>query len=102
MNRAKYRPPQTHHWHDPQRCEHCGAADSRDANHARGCPKLPQLSTERLLELALACERGWHGFMARRAVAAPAVQAARAHYAEPARQGEGVRGFVDRARRANA
>jgi hypothetical protein len=89
-------------WFDPQRCPHCGAADSRDANHARGCPRLPQPSKERLLELADACERGWRGFMARRRAVPPATHAVYAHQIAPPETDEDVRGFVDRARRADA
>jgi hypothetical protein len=40
-------------------CWRCGHADCRDASHARGCPKLPPLTQERLLELAREVEDGW-------------------------------------------
>jgi hypothetical protein len=78
-------------WSDPQRCEHCGAADSRDAAHSRGCPRLPPTSKERLHSLAQACERGWERLARRRTAAAPAVQAARAREFRPPEAGEGER-----------
>jgi hypothetical protein len=40
-------------------CAHCHAPDSRAPDHARGCPKLPPVSPERLAAIAAACERGW-------------------------------------------
>jgi hypothetical protein len=46
-------------WHLPQRCEHCGALDNRDAEHARGCPWLPPVSAARLLAVARQCETAW-------------------------------------------
>jgi len=43
----------------PVACETCGAADSRDAAHARGCPKLEPLTQEQLIALARSVEAGW-------------------------------------------
>jgi len=40
-------------------CPWCGHPDGRDATHARGCPRLPPVTQARMLEIALACERGW-------------------------------------------
>jgi hypothetical protein len=43
----------------PEPCQACGAPDSRDAAHARGCPALPEVSQARRMAIALACEEGW-------------------------------------------
>jgi hypothetical protein len=40
-------------------CYWCGARDSRDERHQRGCPTLEPLTQEQLLALALACQAGW-------------------------------------------
>jgi hypothetical protein len=56
--RPSYSRPRVH-WHDTGRCEHCGAPDSRDAAHARGCPRLEPASREELLRLALRIEQAW-------------------------------------------
>lgn len=40
-------------------CAFCGAADSRDARHAQGCPRFAQPSKDELIRAARACERGW-------------------------------------------
>lgn len=40
-------------------CAVCGHADSRDETHARGCPSLPPVTQEQLLELAESCRRNW-------------------------------------------
>lgn len=40
-------------------CAFCGAPDSRQRDHAQGCPRLPSLSRERLLAIALEAEAGW-------------------------------------------
>jgi hypothetical protein len=44
---------------EPIPCAFCGAPDARAKSHARGCPKLPPVSKEELLRIALACEAGW-------------------------------------------
>jgi hypothetical protein len=46
-------------WQLPQRCETCGAPDSRDRRHARGCPSLPPPSRESLIRAAKAIETAW-------------------------------------------
>jgi hypothetical protein len=46
-------------WSQIHPCAHCHAPDSRAPDHARGCPKLPPVSQERLAAIAAACERGW-------------------------------------------
>lgn len=43
----------------PVPCPVCGAADSRDAPHAAGCPTLPALSREELLWHARRLEFSW-------------------------------------------
>lgn len=40
-------------------CAFCGAPDSRQPDHARGCPALAPVSHERLFALALDVEAGW-------------------------------------------
>ena len=40
-------------------CWYCGAPDSRDRRHQRGCPTLPKPTMQELLECAHAVEEGW-------------------------------------------
>lgn len=40
-------------------CAFCGAPDARAKSHGAGCPKLPPVSKEELLRIALECEAGW-------------------------------------------
>lgn len=40
-------------------CWYCHAPDCRDAAHARGCPKLPPVTRQRLLALIRATEEAW-------------------------------------------
>jgi hypothetical protein len=35
----------------PVKCWHCGAADSRDAKHARGCPQLDSIPEEEVYRM---------------------------------------------------
>ncbi len=53
-------------WNDPQRCWACGAADSRDAAHQRGCPALPEVSFRRRFLIALECEDAWRAITAKK------------------------------------
>jgi hypothetical protein len=64
-------------WSQVQPCWKCRAPDSRAPDHARGCPKLPPVSPERLAAIAAACERGW-----REATSARECKAERAQRAE--------------------
>jgi hypothetical protein len=74
-------------WFQAQPCAHCHAPDSRAPDHARGCPKLPPVSQERMLAIAAACERGW-----REAVSARERKAERAQRAEREAQANAARG----------
>lgn len=40
-------------------CWKCGAPDSRQPDHAQGCPQLEPVSKESLIELARKVEEGW-------------------------------------------
>jgi hypothetical protein len=71
-------------------CMDCGAADSRDAAHAQGCPTLAPLSQDALIRIARRCERGWAEAGHRRAELEQQ-EARTAHVAELRRAGARAR-----------
>lgn len=44
---------------EPHPCQTCRAPDARQPDHARGCPKLPPVSREKLLRLIRETEDAW-------------------------------------------